>query len=305
MKNRLLCILLILCLCFVWGCGKSETHKSDEGFKVYYLNKIENRLKPVNYKLESEDTDESVRNVIDKLSEESNKINYIKALPEKVEIIGYEINDNTLSISFNMEYLTMEKTREIMCRAAIVLTMTQIQGIDYVSFSVKNEPLKSSTGENIGPMKAADFVDSAGSSINSYQNVEVTLFYGNENGDMLVEQKHSGVYSKNISMERYVLDCLIKGPDNDRQTRTLSEDTKIISVTTKDGICYVNLGSAFLTDTLDVTDEVEIYSIVNSLCELANVTKVQFSIDGDTDVKLHGKYNLNKTFSRNLDICEQ
>lgn len=305
MKNRFWCILLILCVSVICGCGKEKSVESDGGFKIYYLNKSENKLMSVGYTLKNDETDKAVEEVADRLSKVSKKINYINALPEGVKIKGYEINDNTLSMSFSMEYLTMKKSREIMCRAAIVLTMTQIKGIDYVSFSVENEPLKNSTGENIGPMKAADFVDSAGSSINSYQNVEITLFFGNSGGDKLVEQKFSKIYSENVSMERYIVDSLIKGPGDSEMTRTVSEQTKVISVTTKDGICYVNLGGTFLSDTLDVTDEVEIYSIVNSLCELTNVSKVQFSIDGDTNVKLHGKFDLNKTFSRNLDICEQ
>lgn len=307
MRNRVLFIICVCVLCVFGLCGcKRDNSKEDEaGFKVYYLNKSEDKLMPVAYNLESTETDAAVKEVIDLLGKTSDIVNCINSVPEEVEIKDYDINDTTLTLNFSMDYLKMSKIREIMCRSAVVITMTQIPGIEYVAFNVENEPLKDSAAENVGPMKAADFVDSAGSSINNYQNIEVTLFFGNENGDMLVEKKLSKVYSENVSMERYILDSLIKGPGDDSIKRTIPEQTKVISVTTKDGTCYVNLGSSFLTDTVEVSDEVEIFSIVNSLCELTNVNKVQFSIEGDTDVTLHGKIDLSETFSRNLDICVQ
>jgi len=304
MKQRIYCLVAILiCMCCLGGCGRKD-NSADEGFKLYYLNKDENKLVPVGYDMKSDAQAEQITEVLEAVTKVSDKINCVNAMPEEVKLDKWEMNETNLTLSFSVEYLNMKKTREIMCRAALVLTLSQIEGIDYVTFNIGQEPLKDSAGEPVGMMKAGDFVDSSGSSINTYENVDVILYFGNESGDKLVEKNDNGIYSKNISKERYILDKLIKGPDKEGLVRTVPANTKIISVSTKDGICYVNLDSTFLTETVDVSDEVEIYSIVNSLCELTTVNKVQFSINGETDKKLHNTFSIDGTFSRNLDLLD-
>ena len=133
----------------------------------------------------------------------------------------------------------------------------------------------------------------------------MVLYFGDKQGDKLVEKSYNRVYSKNVSLEKYILEQLIKGPSDDNDgVRTVPADTKIVSVLTKDGICYVSLDEQFFEENVDVSAEVEIYSIVNSLCELTTVNKVQISINGDTDKKLHKSVSLDQLFSRNLDIVE-
>ena len=58
----------------------------------------------------------------------------------------------------------------------------------------------------------------------------------------------------------------------------------MLGVTVKDGTCYVNLDNGFLTQTYNVSAEVQIYSIVNSLVELSNINKVQIAVNGNTDM---------------------
>ena len=71
---------------------------------------------------------------------------------------------------------------------------------------------------------------------------------------------------------------------------------------TRDGICYVNLNETFLTQIYNVSADVAIYSIVNSLAELSTVNKVQISINGDTSGTYREKYSFSTVFVRNLDI---
>ena len=85
---------------------------------------------------------------------------------------------------------------------------------------------------------------------------------------------------------------------------TINPGTKIVSVNVKDGICYVNLDNAFLTQIYNVTPEVTIYSITNSLVEIANVNKVQISINGDTNITYKECINLSSVFERNLELVE-
>ena len=67
--------------------------------------------------------------------------------------------------------------------------------------------------------------------------------------------------------------------------------------TTKDAFCYVNLDDSFLTVVNNVSTEVSIYALVNSLVELSNVNQVQILINGEVPASFSST-----TFERNLDI---
>ena len=79
----------------------------------------------------------------------------------------------------------------------------------------------------------------------------------------------------------------------------------MLNVTVKDGICYVNFNSAFLTQPYSVSAEATIYSIVNSLSELTGVNKVQISIEGDSSVIYKETISLTTPFERNLDLVKE
>ena len=112
-------------------------------------------------------------------------------------------------------------------------------------------------------------------------------------------------------MEQQVVEELIKGPRQDDIAGyeagypTVNPAVTILSVTVRDRVCYVNLSEEFLTPVYDVTSQVALYSIVNSLVELPGVNKVQISIDGNTDVTFRDSVSLTTVFERDLDIIEE
>ena len=99
------------------------------------------------------------------------------------------------------------------------------------------------------------------------------------------------------------MDNIVLGPRGTDAFATVNPATIVNSVTTQDGVCYVNLSEDFLNKITNVTDKVMIYSIVNSLTELGNINKVQILIDGEMNIKL-GEYDLSTLFERDLDMVD-
>ena len=105
---------------------------------------------------------------------------------------------------------------------------------------------------------------------------------------------------------------LIAGPQADdtglaagrKDGPVINPATKIVSVAVRDGICYVNLDDSFLNQIYNVTPEVTIYAITNSLIELTGVNKVQISVNGETSVNYRENINLSTVFERNLDMVK-
>jgi len=215
------------------------------------------------------------------------------------------LTEGQLTLSFDETYKQLPVTTEVLIRAAIVRTVTQVEGVYYVSFQIKSEPLTDASGTVLGFMSADLFIDNAGDEINTYERVKLPLYLANETGDGLKKITRSVVYNSNISTERLIVEQLILGAlENEKVYPTINPNTKIISVNVKDGICYVDLDNTFLTQIYNVTSDVTIYSITNSLVELSNVNKVQISINGNINVTYRENTSLSTVFERNLELVE-
>ena len=66
----------------------------------------------------------------------------------------------------------------------------------------------------------------------------------------------------------------------------------------------MNLSGDFANGRQEVTPQVVIYSIVNSLCELPNIDAVQISVDGQQDTVFMETISLTGSFRMNPDIIE-
>jgi len=128
--------------------------------------------------------------------------------------------------------------------------------------------------------------------------VKVKLYFANAAGDKLIASYREKHYSTNTPLERFVVEELIAGPSGQIEGLypVINPETKIVNILTKDGICYVNLDSNFLTVINNVSTEVAVYSIVNSLVEFDNINKVQILVNGEVPPTFS-----NSTFERNLD----
>lgn len=285
------------------GCGGRKAEGTT--YQVYSVNKEETSISAHAYVTEATDQTQILEELLTQLHTAAPKLDYKAPLSAPVILTDYSITEKQLLLNFEETYKKQEITTEVLVRAAIVRTLTQIPGIDFVSFVIGQEPLADQAGNIVGTMSADMFIDNAGKEINTYEKVRLHLYLANSTGDGLTEVNRSVVYNSNVSMEKLVIEQLIAGvQDNEKAYPTMNPDTKVVSVTVRDGICYVNFDESFLTQPYTVTSEVTIYSITNSLVELSNVNKVQISIDGDTDVMYREKISLATVFERNLELVK-
>lgn len=296
-----MCVLLVALLCS--ACGKEKQPDDGKVYQIHYVNNQETATLTREYVTQTEDTQKLLGELFAQLGKIPYKLEYEAPLSSGFGLLGYALDNGQLTLNFDEQYKEMDTTKEVLMRAAIVRTVTQIPEISYVSFTVQGEMLLDSTGTAIGTMSKDTFIDNAGNEINAYEKVNLRLYFANEDGTGLVEEnRRNVVYSSNISLDKLVVEKLVEGPASEGVYPTVNPATKIVSVTTKDGICYVNLNEDFLNQPYNVSAEVTVYSITNSLVELSNVNKVQITINGETDVSYREKITLNNVFERNLDM---
>uniref|UniRef100_UPI00307F2AAF GerMN domain-containing protein n=1 Tax=Enterocloster sp. TaxID=2719315 RepID=UPI00307F2AAF len=225
------------------------------------------------------------------------------AIPERVETITFRIEENVLYLFVDANYALMDSVREILCRAALTKTLTQIQGIDYLSIYCAEQPIVDGTGNPVGMLSASDFVEGI-RDVNSFEKTELTLYFSNAAGDGLVEEKREVMRNTNTSLEKLIVGQLIEGPREPDSYPTLPPDMKLLNVMVSESVCSINLDSAFLNNSLEVREYIPIYSIVNSLSELPTVSRVQIRINGSQDAVFRDKIPLNTVFERNFEYME-
>ena len=244
--------------------------------------------------------------LLEKLAETPEGGSMEAVLTDSIFVTDYALESGQLSLHFDPAYKDMNGIREILCRSAVVRTLCQIPDVEYVSFLIGDSPLMDSEKSPVGQMNADSFVENTGDAINEETVTTLTLYFANKTGDKLVKEKVNVTGSSNISVEKLVVESLIRGPvSKDTDYPTLPSGTKILSISTKDGICYVNLNEGFLEQGYNVTEAVTIYSIVDSLTELSGIVKVQILVNGETNLVYKESMRLDTIYERNLDIIEQ
>ena len=180
-RNRklavVICICLILSLClpfFLSGCRKK---KIDSEMSVYYLNEDRTGLVKAPYetgktakgkKMTDKEICGMAEDILETLRKPSDKIENVPPIPNEVSVQKCELRGSILDIDFNKAYLKVNSLEEKLMRASIVCSLSEIEGVNAVLFTIDGESLKDSDGNSIGLMTEDDFVENTGSSPSAY-----------------------------------------------------------------------------------------------------------------------------------------
>lgn len=242
---------------------------------------------------------ESVRAALQQMIEGPSGDREKAVIPETVSSVKYKIDGDLVNVDFDLSFAELDNYRKILTLANVTKRLCEIENVNHVTFTVEKVPLSDSRGVAYGVFDENSFVENEGAMINAYEKAELVLYFASEDGSSLVETRESFVYSSNVSRDRLVMDKLIEGPLASGAYPTINPNTLVNVVTTRDGVCYVDLSKEFLNKTTNVTDDVMIYSIVNSLTNLTGINKVQILIDGAGDLAL-----LEPLYERNLELVK-
>lgn len=297
--------ILALMIGLCCACGGVDGEQEGNVYQIYYVNNEETKIVSREYRSKTIDETLLMEEFLEQLAMISERLEYETTFGREFALVGHTLDNGLLILDFDERYKDLRGSREVLVRASIVRTLMQLPQVERMIFTVKGEQIVDQIGLAIGVMDANTFIENAGNEINAYEKVDLRLYFTDKTGNYLVEEnRRNVVYSSNISLEKLVVEKLVEGPMAEGAYPTINPSTKVLSVTVRDGICYVNLNGDFLNQPYSVTADATIYSITNSLVELANVNKVQISVDGETDISYREKTSLNSMFERNLDLME-
>lgn len=311
MKKNLSIFLAVVFACIsLTGCTVEVVEEQDEvqeeavaSYRIYYLNSDATELIEEDYTPKEETADYMIKDLMQRLGKKAAKEEEINLLPQEVTINSYTFSpDSVLTVDFNSQYKKMSRVREILVRAGIVKTFIQIPSVQAVCFTVSGEELLDSKNEPVGEMTAETFSEYSGIDTDNYCYDTFTLYFTDKTGTALVEEKRNVYYKQTIPRERVVLEQLAKGPMVKDHYPTIPESSQVLRVVTNDKTCYVDMDSSFLDYSLDVSEEVQVYSVVNTLLGVCEAEKVQIIVDGKTSGTFGGELPLYHFYEKNDEI---
>lgn len=302
------CLLLVLATAvFLAGCHKDKaTVTPGEGeIVIYYSNASCSRLISKIYTPQHEQTVELARELYAKMQEGGYE-DTIPAVAADITISDISLSGNTMSIALQGPWDTMRAPNRMLFLAAVTRTLTQLKDVDGILFTMNGEALTDESGNMMGVLRSASFVDNAVDNPEDYREAVIALYFANEAMDGLVKVERTVVYRSSSSMERIVVEQLLRGPEDSGAKASLPNTASLLSINVRNGVCYVNFDSKFITEVLGSYDYVPVYSVVNSLTELPNVDKVQISINGSSETGFQRDIlSFAIPFTRNMKYVEE
>lgn len=304
MKKHMVIHLLLLLTILLTACSGNNGQIDSDFNKIYYIDSKSSAIVSEDYTITSKTTQEMIDELLNMLTEPPKNVVYKNGIPDNVSIKSTSItNEGRLTINFDSNYSSLVGISEVLCRATIVKTLSQIKDVEYIEFYVNDQPLMDSNGVVVGLMTTEDFIES----IESNTNYQASLYFANRKGNGLIEYSTSINYTGTGSIEELVIKQLINGPTVIGMYATIPEGTTLLNVSTKEGVCSVDFNESFLEKIPDISNEVAIYSIVNTLVELPNrnISKVQFLINGKVVSTYRENFPFDEFFERNLTLIEE
>lgn len=297
-KSGFIVILCFLCL-FLVSCGK----KSETGMSIYYVNEARTGFVEKKIKCKSDTPEDIVKELYNNLRKPSVD-GTSKVATDSMVINDVALEGGILYLNFTSGYSELSDRDKALFRTSVSKTMSALDFVEYVRIYENGSPITDSNGLDIGLLNNQSFITD-GNSDDEIDTTEVIIYYSDSVGSSLVGEKKTITYDKNTPVEKVILKHIIDGPSYSGNKRTVPSNLRILSVYTKKGTCYVNFDSSFLNSLADVSADVTIYSIVDTLCGLNGIQRVQFMVDGSSDWNFRESYSLSEPYERNLDLVKK
>ena len=313
MKKILKCSMLYVFLIIVLtGCGGNKGNESDNTIiessdkttTIMLRNIKKDSWISRDVNISSVSVQDMVKEIYSLLQNGiENDVETVSTVPSNISLLEVKIEDSNLTIDLSKEYSALDTAEENICRVSLISSLIELDDIDKVEIYVEGIPLKGSDGKAIGLIGKDQLVFDDPEN-NNITTRKVLLYFSDVEGMGLVPKEVEVQVDPNEPLEKTVLNLLINIPLNKTEVRTIPSETKVISTSISEGVCYVDFSKEFQTKHQggSTGEFFTIYSIVNTLTELPDINKVQFLIEGEKEELYKGHLQFNILFERNLDL---
>jgi len=315
-----LCLIFLQMAAMLGGCRTIEGENSEESdvqgetVRLYYTNDTSTTLHEESIILEEEmSSKERVEQVMRKLQEPPEGFQSI--VPEGIRVVyNITLSDTDpqkiqlIQLSVRGEYENLAPNVENVFRVGLMKSLIRMQNVNCVELYANQKKEDGTSGLVKVSSLTQDTVIVNESDENFFKdNIEVTLYFLDEDGDKLVTETRSATVMISDRIVDRIMAMLIAGPQDKSHKASIPEGTVVNEVLLRNGVCYVDVNEAFVKNQVagETTESLTIYSIVNSLTQIYGVNSVQFLIDGQQKEYYKSNVKINTPLKANMDWVDK
>lgn len=278
---RTIAYVLLSVVFILSGCTVSPvSNQGEDGPFVYYIDEATKDLVAQKADVPNTTKKSQARYMVEQLLTAPE--GKISPLNDGTELISVVIKDEIAVVNFSKEFSNGDSAKTTLAPAAVAKTLCSLDFVSGVQILVEGEDAVGADGKPLGIILENDLIFNK-SEPTSPPKTAITLYFGDDNAEFLVAERRNVEISNNDTIEKVIMNELLKGPTVSGNISTIPSETKVLSIETKDKVCFVNLSKEFADKHPGGTsaEKLTVYSIVNSLAELGTIDRVQFLIEGE------------------------
>ena len=286
MKRRnlaLLCCVLLILSC-VWY-GSADEVKTEAPYVLYFqeqdleaaagggaLRKVGARLTDTTGMDHEAIADTLMLELLAGPTDETLK----RTIPAGTTLNALKVEGTRALVDLSPTYGLLSGVALTLADQSIALTLTQLPGILSVKITVRGQELayrdkQIFTGRDVLLAPEGDVVGT----------VEVRLYFLNEEGQLVIEERELELYEGDTQVEA-VVQAMENGPENKDLASALPEGFRTRAVWLEEDVCYVNLSSHLLEALPEESElDVALRALSRALCSLDTVAETRFLVDGE------------------------
>lgn len=282
MKKRLLALFCALAL-LLTACGSKEAEPPAGAYQIYFAVSGElAATKSVDFEYHTLPEGDQVEELMKLLLAGPKTAGLGSPFLSDVRLKSYELmEDGALRVDLSEQYNGLPGVYLTVANACLVLTLSQLPGVESVFITVEGEPLPYQT---VQPLHATDLILQSAEEENV--SVNALLYFPRKENSSLGAEYRTVTKTEELGLPAAVLSALLEGPRSEELVSYMPKDTLIRSVRVENGVCKVDLSGEFLSgEPQDIpVARLTLYSIVNTLCamEELKIQSVQFYVEGES-----------------------
>ncbi len=283
MKKTAALLLAALLLLTLAACGNREEEQEEGGYLLYFLADPEksgggDAITGVQVALElpeGADLTAQATAVVEQLI--AGVQGYESPIGRDIQLRGLTIQGRRAYVDFSYGYASLAGIDLSLADYCVTLSLTSLEGISAVSITAGGRELFRHSSE---VLMGRDVLFSSMEDV--IETVPVTLYFQNEAGELVPEERQLDLYEGQTLAES-LISALLEGPRDRALSPLIPEDFEVNAIRVENRICYLSISHSAL-ETLPADREEQekiLLSIGQSIYSMDTVDEIYILADGE------------------------
>ena len=273
---------LLACLCLLPGCAAQQASPADdaESFGLWFVSADGSSESAVMQETREWSAQPDAQALMGALLRGPEEEMLSSPFPAGVSLRAITYGtDGVLQVDLSEQYGGLTGIDLTLADCCIALTLCQLPGVEAVRITVEGEEIPYRSRQVLG---AADVLLSG--LAQTPEGFFAMLCFPRRDGTGLeVEHRQVERRSGSSAQAAALVEQLLSGPCREEGVQLMPQGTRIRNVTVEGGICRLDLSEEFATDAPHSQGQAALvlYALVNTLCTLREVERVQLLVEGE------------------------